>query len=127
MGTLPRVRMEWREDGGALASGSLPEGATHAIVIDRTGGEHRAAAVGGAWQVTLHEPPGFEPPVARFVDDAGRIVRPPVPRGTPVDDAPTPCPACGATRWTATAELVACEVCGHGEELPAVVEVSEVE
>jgi len=46
------------------------------------------------------------------------------PRWEPVPDAATPCPGCGATRWSATREVVACDVCGHAEALPAVVDVA---
>jgi hypothetical protein len=46
------------------------------------------------------------------------------PRWEPVRDAATPCPECGAARWSATREVVACDVCGHAEELPAVADVA---
>ena len=46
------------------------------------------------------------------------------PRWEPVPDAATPCPECGATRWSATREVVACDVCGHAEALPALVDVA---
>ena len=65
-----------------------------------------------------------ELPAVRFLDAGGAVVRAAVPRWEPVPDAATPCPACGATRWSATLEVVACDVCGHAEELPAVVDVA---
>ena len=106
------------DDGRTAYSGALPPGAARAVVLDRAGAEHEAAVAAGRWRVELDERMGFALPPVRFHDAAGAIVRAPVPRGEPVGDALTACPACGAARWSATAEIVACDVCGHAHELP---------
>jgi hypothetical protein len=122
------VRPEPLGDGRTAYSGALPAGAARAILLDRRGVEHEATIAGGRWRVVLDERMmGFALPPVRFHDAAGAIVRAPVPQGEPVRDALTGCPACGAMRWSATAEIVACDVCGHGHELPGPpIELREV-
>ena len=64
---------------GMVAGGLLPPGATGAEVVDAAG-ERRSPAIGeGAWVIVLAEAPGGDAPPVRFLDAAGRSVRPPLP------------------------------------------------
>jgi hypothetical protein len=78
---------------GLVAGGLLPSGATRAVL------EGAPTHVGGgAWLGRIDD--RFDTPAVRFEDDAGNVVRPPLPSAWPVEpvpDADAPCPACGAT------------------------------
>jgi hypothetical protein len=105
-------------DGRLLVGGMLPEPARAVVVLDVLGEEVPGTCAAGVWAAIVEGPP--LPPPVRFLDAAGEIVRATAARrGTPVADAITPCPACGALAWTRFKPAlrrqgtIACDRCGH--------------
>jgi ribosomal protein L37E len=124
------------EGDRAVEGGLLPPGAVAAEVVDR-GGDVAAAAANGAWVIVLGEPVTGAPYPVRYLDGAGRTVRPPLPEAwprIPVTDTTERCPACGFGEWDEITPLdhsrgssgagedsmaptptVVCRRCGHEE------------
>jgi hypothetical protein len=120
-----------------VQGGRLPRGAVVAEVVDDAGVRHAATAANGAWVVVVDQAVRYEDPVVRFADANGKTIARPLPAEwprSPVDDAPEPCPACGATGWDEVLPLdgsrhgriddsgneeplpiVVCRACGHEE------------
>jgi hypothetical protein len=120
-----RPRIEGLAGDRTAQGGRLPPGAVGAEVVDHAGARHPAAAANGAWIVVLDEPVNGDTNPVRYVDAAGATVTAPLPAGarTPIDDAPEPCPACGASGWDHVVPddhpggmtHVVCRACGHAE------------
>jgi hypothetical protein len=121
-----------------VQGGELPPGAVAAEVVDDAGVRHDAAVANGAWVVVLDQAVRGEDPVVRFADTNGKTIARPLPAKwprSPVDDAPEPCPACGASEWDEVrprddsrgsrstdggwepTPIVVCRACGHEERI----------
>ena len=83
-----------------------------AVVIDDRADEHVATVAEGGWTVRVQA----SERLVRFTDAEDELVAQPLPPGarSPVQDAPEPCPVCGAVAWLMIGDAVSCERCGHG-------------
>jgi hypothetical protein len=89
----------WLADERSLVGGLVPPGAVGVEVVDDRGERIIAGVGGGAYAAVLEQSNDGRDPVVCCRDAAGAPVRRPLPADYPsalVDDADTPCPACGA-------------------------------
>ncbi|MGH2838829.1 MAG: TFIIB-type zinc finger domain-containing protein [Thermoleophilaceae bacterium] len=132
-----------------VVGGALPPGATRAQLRGEPGASTDARAANGGWVAVIDRSGFHRETVVRYLDDAGEIVRRPLPPGTdvtPVPDAREPCPACGGRNWSvafgslemlvpdhamdrsddyAEHRTVICDRCGHQEAVGAFLGISD--